>query len=76
MDGQGIGSVSDAKKVKKVKKTFSITASVAVQVETVSAATGIDQSRIVEDGIRLILKQREDDLAALELARAAALKAR
>jgi hypothetical protein len=73
MDRQGIGSVSDAK---KVKKTFSITASVAVQVETVSAATGIDQSRIVEDGIRLILKQREDDLAALELARAAALKAR
>ena len=58
----------------KVKKTFSITASVAEQVQIISADTGIDQSRIVEDGLRLYLEQRERDRAALEAAKKRAAK--
>jgi hypothetical protein len=56
---------------RKVKKTLAITASVAAQVEVVSAQTGIDQSRIYEDGARLLLEQRKREQELLEQARAA-----
>jgi hypothetical protein len=59
---------------RKVKKTLNITASVAVQVETVSAETGIDQSRIYEEGAKLLLEQRKREQLLLEQAKKQAAK--
>jgi hypothetical protein len=56
---------------KKVKKTLNITASVAAQVEAVSAATGVDQSRLYEEGVRLRLEQIKREQELLERAKAA-----